>query len=114
MIIISARRDFLAANAGRRAPTPGFLLLVRDRLDADPQMRAGFTVTQKIGNSVVRNRLKRRLRALVRQVLPEAGIAGADHVLIGRDAGLTRDFAVLDSDLRKALAKCTSGKAGAK
>lgn len=52
MIIISARRDFLAANAGRRAPTPGFLLLVRDRLDADPQMRAGFTVTKKIGNSV--------------------------------------------------------------
>ncbi len=88
MIIISARRDFLAANAGRRAPTPGFLLLVRDRLDADPQMRAGFTVTKKIGNSVVRNRLKRRLRALVRQVLPEAGITGADHVLIGRDAAL--------------------------
>jgi ribonuclease P protein component len=110
MIIISARRDFLAANAGRRAPTPGFLLLVRDRFDADPQMRAGFTVTKKIGNSVVRNRLKRRLRALVRQVLPEAGITGADHVLIGRDAGLTRDFATLDSDLRKALAKCSGAK----
>lgn len=106
MLVISARRDFLAANAGRRAPTPGFVLLVRDRQDADPQMRAGFTVTKKIGNSVVRNRLKRRLRALVRQVLPEAGIPGADHVLIGRDAGLTRDFAALDGDLRKALARC--------
>ena len=75
-----------------------------------PLARAGFTVTKKIGNSVVRNRLKRRLRALVRQVLPEAGITGADHVLIGRDAGLTRDFAALDADLRKALAKCSGAK----
>jgi len=107
MVVIAARRDFLAANAGKRAPTPGFVLLVRDRADADPQMRAGFTVTKKIGNSVVRNRLKRRLRALVRDVLPEAGIAGADHVLIGRDPGLTRDFATLAADLRKALAKCS-------
>ena len=49
-------------------------------------------------------------RALVRQVLPEAGITGADHVLIGRDAGLTRDFAALDADLRKALAKCSGAK----
>ena len=71
-------------------------------------MRAGFTVTKKIGNSVVRNRLKRRLRALVRGVLPEQGIAGADHVLIGRADGLTRDFETLAADLRKALARCAS------
>jgi ribonuclease P protein component len=103
---ISARRDFLAANSGRRAPTPGFVLLVRRRDDSDPAMRAGFTVTKKIGNAVIRNRLKRRLRALVRQVLPEAGVAGADHVFIGRGDGLARDFATLDADLRKALAKC--------
>jgi ribonuclease P protein component len=105
---ITLRRDFLAANTGRRAPTPGFVLLVRRRDDGDPAMRAGFTVTKKIGNSVVRNRLKRRLRALVRQVLPDAGVAGADHVFIGRGDGLTRDFAALDADLRKALAKCSA------
>lgn len=69
-------------------------------------MRAGYTVTKKIGNAVVRNRLKRRLRALVRQVLPEHGIVDADHVLIGRSDGLTRDFAALAADLAKALAKC--------
>ncbi len=68
-------------------------------------MRAGYTVTKKIGNSVVRNRLKRRLREVVRLALPDHGHAGADHVLIGREAGLTRDFAQLRADLEKALAR---------
>ena len=104
---IALRRDFLAANHGRRAPTPGFVLLVRSRGDDSPAMRAGFTVTKKIGNSVIRNRLKRRLRALVREVLPTGGIGGADHVLIGRSDGLTRDFDKLAADFRKALARCS-------
>src|SRR4029079_920288 len=46
---ISRRSDFLAANAGLRTATPGFILLVRDRKDSDPGMRVGFTVTKKIG-----------------------------------------------------------------
>ncbi len=66
-------------------------------------MRLGITVTKKIGNAVVRNRMKRRFRALARELLPEAGIAGADHVLIGRAGGIERDFAALRADLVKAL-----------
>jgi ribonuclease P protein component len=100
---ISKRADFLAANSGRRVPTPGFILLVRDRKDADPAMRVGFTVTKKIGGAVVRNRMKRRFRALARELVPAKGIAGADHVMIGRANGLDRDFALLRSDLSQAL-----------
>lgn len=84
---------------------PGFVLLARDRADGDPSMRIGYTVTKKIGGAVVRNRLKRRLRALAREVLPEAGLAGHDHVLIGRSDGVERDFAAMRAELRKALAK---------
>jgi ribonuclease P protein component len=84
---------------------PGFVLLVRPRGDGDDSIRLGITVTKKIGNAVVRNRMKRRFRALAAEILPEAGITGADHVLIGRSGGVERDFAALEADLRKALAK---------
>ena len=86
---------------------PGFVLQVRARDDGDPTMRIGYTVTKKIGNAVVRNRMKRRLRALARELLPESGVRGADHVLIGRAGGVERDFAVLRAELAKALAKVT-------
>lgn len=105
MTTLTARRDFLAANSGKRAPMPGFVLLVRARDDGDATIRVGYTVTKKIGNAVVRNRMKRRFRALAREVLPECGIRGADHVLIGRAGGVERDFGQLRAELTKALAK---------
>ncbi len=84
---------------------PGFVLLVRDRTDGDPAMRLGITVTKKIGGAVVRNRMKRRFRALAREILPVEGFAGADHVLIGRAGGIERDFSALKAELIKALGK---------
>jgi ribonuclease P protein component len=83
--------------------TPGFVLLVRDRKDADDTMRVGFTVTKKIGCAVVRNRMKRRFRALAREIVPAKGFAGSDHVMIGRARGIERDFGLLRSELANAL-----------
>jgi ribonuclease P protein component len=84
---------------------PGFVLIVRDREDADSTMRIGITVSKKVGNAVIRNRMKRRFRVLAREVLPEAGLPGADHVLIGRNSGIERDYADLKTELARALAK---------
>jgi ribonuclease P protein component len=103
LTILKKRADFLAANAGRRAATPGFVLLVRDRRDEDPQMRVGFTVSKKVGNAVVRNRMKRRFRELAREIVTADGFPGSDHVMIGRAAGIERDYSVLRQDLARAL-----------
>src|SRR5438874_3122851 len=103
LITLTKRADFVAANGGKRISTPGFLLLVRDREDADAAMRVGFTVTKKIGGAVVRNRMKRRFRALARELMPTKGVPGSDHVMIGRAKGIERDFGLLRSELESAL-----------
>ena len=68
-------------------------------------MRVGFTVTKKIGGAVVRNRMKRRFRALAREIMPDKGFPGADHVMIGRTNGIEREFGLLRSELAEALDK---------
>ena len=87
---------------------PGFVLLVNP--NPHDQVRFGITVTKKVGNAVVRNRMKRRLRALLRELLPERGLAAHDHVLIGRDGGIERDFAKLRDELSAALTRAALGK----
>jgi ribonuclease P protein component len=104
---IRKRAYFIAANGGLRTTTPGFILLIRDRMDADASMRVGFTVTKKIGGAVVRNRMKRRFRALAREIVTAKGFAGADHVMIGRANGIERDFGMLRSELAGALDRLT-------
>ena len=82
---------------------PGFVLLAHP--NGGRGTRFGVTVTKKIGNAVVRNRMKRRFRELLRAALPSAGLADHDHVLIGRQSGIERDYAQLRVELTKALGK---------
>jgi ribonuclease P protein component len=100
--ILSRRADFLAANKGRRRVTPGFILITHKR-EGDAEPRVGFTVTKKIGNAVVRNRMKRRFRALAREVIAPAAQDHRDYILIGRAGGIERDYATMAQDLAKAL-----------
>lgn len=80
------------------------MLQALERGDSDPA-RIGFTVTKKVGNAVVRNRTRRRLREAMRQVAHEAPLSGVDLVLIGRGGTRGRDFSALLGDLRRALRK---------
>jgi ribonuclease P protein component len=85
---------------------PGFTFQARRRAEdeAPGAVRVGFTCSKKVGNAVARNRAKRRLRALAREVLPEAGRPGWDYVLIGRPGiTVTRDFATMLAELRSAI-----------
>ncbi len=102
---LTRRAEFLRVAAkGRKAPMPGLVLQALKRQD-DAPARLGFTVTKKVGNAVIRNRTRRRLKEAARLLLREQPVAGADLVLIGRDATRARDFAALQQDLRRALAK---------
>jgi len=106
LTILSKRADFLAAATARRASTPAFTLQFRDRRDDDEAIRVGFTCSKKVGNSVNRNRAKRRLREAARLVLPTAGHPGHDYVLIGRPRETARRrFGDLCNDLVSALNK---------
>ena len=102
---LTRRAEFLrVAGSGRKAPAPGLVLQALNR-DDDAPARLGFTVTKKVGNAVVRNRTRRRLREAARAVLAEGGVRGVDLVLIGRESTRTRLFESLKEDLRRALDK---------
>lgn len=99
---LKRRREFLrVAGKGRRVARPG--LVLQALAGTGVPLRAGFTVTKKVGNAVVRNRAKRRLREAARRLLGEAAPPDWDLVLIGRDDTARRSFARLLGDLEGAL-----------
>lgn len=100
---LTRRKDFLRASRGNRVHVDGFVLQGWNRGDTLPP-RMGYTCSKKVGNAVARNRAKRRLRAIARDVLPSAARLGWDYVLIGR-AGITADlpYSALTQQLNSAL-----------
>ncbi|MFT3809901.1 MAG: ribonuclease P protein component [Micropepsaceae bacterium] len=102
---LKARSQFVATAKGVRAHRPTLSLQRRDRADGDDAIGVGFTVTNKEGNSPERNRIRRRFRAIARDMLPAAGSAGCDYVIIGRRAALDCPFPSLTRDLKEALAE---------
>jgi len=106
---LKRRPEFLrvAAN-GRKAATHGLVLQALNRDDQGP-LRVGFTVTKKIGNAVVRNRTRRRLKEAARLELADQQVTGVDLVLIGREATRGREFLQLRDDIRRALRKAGVG-----
>ena len=103
------RADFLAAAAGARAPVSGFVLQALDRREDGP-VRVGFTVSKKVGNAAERNRVRRRLREVVR-LAPQAPLRpGYDYVLIGRRTALDLPFARLVEDFARALGRVHAGR----
>jgi ribonuclease P protein component len=96
------RADFLGVATGPRVSAAAFVLQTRERADSGPS-RVGFTVSKKVGNAVERNRVRRRLREVVRLSDAARLRTGSDYVLIGRRAALEVPFARLIEDFSHAL-----------
>lgn len=110
---LKRRQDFVAAAKALHAAMPGMVVQARDRGDGRAA-RVGFTTTKKLGNAVIRNRIRRRLREIARLSLAAEARSGFDYVLIGRAGALKRPFAELHNDLNSALKRLhrTSHDAG--
>ena len=129
---LKQRADFLAAAAGAKAPAGPFVLQMRERHDGAPS-RFGFTVSKKVGNAVERNRVRRRLREVVRlsttlahdpekwepvfgkdhaQSKELARPTGHDYVLIGRRAALGTPFDRMIADFAGALKRVHGRRLG--
>ena len=110
---LKKRADFLNARNGARSHERAFVLQLIERKDDDSQLRVGFTVTKKVGNSVIRSRIKRRLREALRHATVPVLASGCDAVLIARIEALNEPFEALTSSvsagLDKALTKIHAG-----
>ena len=102
MLRLKQRADFLAAASGAKVATAAFVLQGRNR-DDDGPVRIGFTVSRKVGTAVERNRVRRRLRDIVKRSPADDMRSGYDYVLIGRRTALSRQFDHMIEDFRNAL-----------
>ena len=98
------RADFIATASGAKAHATGFVLQSRERRDQAPP-RVGYTVSKKVGDAVERNRVRRRLREVVRVAGADGLHAGRDYVLVGRRAALDLAFERLVDDMSAALSR---------
>ena len=101
---LKQRADFVAASGGPRMAGPAFVVQTRARDDGGP-VRVGFTVTKKVGTATERNRVRRRLRELVKRLDVISMRPHHDYVIVGRRAALDRGFETMFNDLRSALSR---------
>lgn len=102
---LKKRSEFLRLRSGKRCSTK--TLVLQSSMTATQEYatapRVGYTVTKKVGNSVIRNRIRRRLREAVKQVFPLKSKSNHDYVIIGKYAALTHSFTTILKDLEQAL-----------
>ena len=118
LVTLKTRAEFLAVRGGARCATPAFVLETKPRATGTPGgasldatcsgtspkgPRFGFTITKKIGNAVVRNRIRRRLKAALTPLSAQLAVATHDYVVIARQPAFDIPFATLQKDLERAL-----------
>ena len=105
------RSDFLRTAKGKTVHKKAFVLQGRSRSDSSTNIRIGFTCTKKVGNAVLRNLAKRRLREVAKNIFPNNGVDGWDYVFVGKkDVTAKLSFEMMIKDLTQALQQIHSIK----
>ncbi len=118
LVRLKRRADFLHAAKGKRWHGKALSLHAaparsRETRDGDPAVaRVGYTLTKKVGNSVVRNRARRRLREAVRLSGDLPARAGYDYVIVGRIDAVRVAFAALKREVGRALGDVHGARPG--
>ena len=108
---MTRRRDFVAASRAHKAVTDSLIVQNRPRKDGSDLIRIGFTASKKVGNAVARNRAKRRMRAIAREILPSSALLGSDYVMIARkDRTTDVSYPSLCRDFTHALERVHSSR----
>ena len=102
---MTSRPQFLAAAKGVSEARGAVVVQRLDRQDGMPTVRLGFTATRKVGNAVIRNRAKRRLREAARAVAPLLAVSGSDYVFVARMGTADRPWDRLLDDVKSALTR---------
>ena len=102
---LKSRPQFLAAAKGVSEARGAVVIQRLDRGDGDPVVRLGFTATRKVGNAVIRNRAKRRLREAARALAPQLAVPGSDYVFIARMGTADRPWDRLLDDVKSVLTR---------
>lgn len=100
--VLKKRSEFLFVREGRYQARGGIVIQARENAESH-MIRVGFTATKKIGNAVIRNRAKRRMRSVALETLPLLGQKGTDYVFIARNSTITTPYDLLVEDSQKAL-----------
>ncbi len=104
---LKKRKYFVEAARGYKVVTNGIVLQAAfcssKQNPTENCCFAGFTATKKLGKANIRNRVKRRLRAIAREVLAKYGIKNVNYVFIGRHNTLDLDFEYLYRKAVKAV-----------
>ncbi len=100
---LKKRSEFLYVRNGRYQARPTLVIQMRRHAERQDGVNVGFTATKKIGNAVVRNRCKRRMRELATALLPIHGKPGFDYVFIARAKTAEAQWQNLLKDVEKAL-----------
>ena len=117
ILSLTKRRYFLLMKEqGRKFVRPTMVVQMMPRevssfhAGLEDAARVGFTVTKQQGNAVIRNRIKRRLRAATRALVPLHGKASCDYVVIGRANTARCEFSIILKDLQLALDRLHAGR----